>query len=119
VALYAIFARLTRDEEMPRIEQLRHRALMLLIRARQLPAAIAACFRGRLAPRHRAVLFYPLAIVVATVGIVFAARSAGGTNCTPVNTVAASSGAAKNPAAAAAARSKLCKPAPTLYNFGH
>ena len=31
-ALYAIFARLNRDEEMPRIEELRHRALATLAR---------------------------------------------------------------------------------------
>ena len=33
-ALYAIFARLTKDEEMPRIEQLRHRAVHLMLRLR-------------------------------------------------------------------------------------
>lgn len=33
-AMFLIFGRLTRDEDMPRIEELRHRAAMLLLRIR-------------------------------------------------------------------------------------
>ncbi len=107
--LYAIFARLTRDEEMPRVEQLRHSALMALARVRQILGAIGGRRRVRLVPRQRAVLFFPLAVALAVTSIVFAARSSSGT-CTPVKPVAATKTVAK---------SNLCRP-PTLngLNFG-
>ena len=87
-ALYAIFARLTRDEEMPRAEQLRHRALLVLARLRLVLAAIGRRLHIRLAPRQRIVLFFPLALALAVTSIVFAARSSSGM-CTPVKSVAA------------------------------
>jgi hypothetical protein len=101
-ALYAIFARLTREEEMPRAEQLRHSALVILARLRRIPGAIGARlhFRIRLVPRQRAVLLFPLAVALAVASIVFAARSSSGT-CTPVKSVAASKTVAAN--------SKLCR----------
>lgn len=109
-ALYAIFARLTRDEEMPRVEQLRHRALLVLARLRLIPAAIGARLHIRLMPRQRAVLFFPLAVALAVTSIVFAARSSNGT-CSPVKSVAATKIIAKT---------KLCKtPTLTGLNFGH
>jgi hypothetical protein len=102
-ALYAIFARLTRDEEMPRVEQLRHRALLVLARLRLALAAIGGRLHIRLAPRQRIVLFFPLALALAVTSIVFAARSSNGM-CTPVKSVAATKTVAK---------AKLCK-APAL-----
>jgi len=39
-AIFFIFGRLTRDEDMPRIEELRHRVAMLLLRTRFLLAAV-------------------------------------------------------------------------------
>jgi hypothetical protein len=90
-ALYAIFARLTRDEEMPRIEQLRHTAVLLTWRLRLRMASFLARVFGRLIPRQRAVLFFPLAIALAVVSIVFAAQSSPGKNCIPVTPVAATS----------------------------
>lgn len=100
-ALYAIFARLTRDEEMPRSEQLRHRALLVLAWLLRMPAAIGARLHFRLVPRQRAVLLFPLAVGLAVVSIVFAVRSSS-SNCTPVKTVAASK--------AAGNATKLCRP---------
>jgi hypothetical protein len=90
-ALYAIFARLTRDEEMPRIEQLRHTAVLLTWRFRLRIASFLARVFRRLIPRQRAVLFFPLALALAAVSIVFAARSGPGRNCTPVTPLAAAS----------------------------
>jgi hypothetical protein len=87
-ALYAIFARLTRDEEMPRVEQLRHRALLALAWLGRIPMAITARLHFRLVPRQRAVLFFPLAVALAVASIVFAVRSSSGA-CTPVRAVAA------------------------------
>jgi hypothetical protein len=103
-ALYAIFARLNRDEEMPRIEQLRHRALLALARLRLIPAAVGARLHIRrllrLQPRQRAALFFPLAVVIAVVAIVFLARSSSGNSCTQIR---AASAAPQN-------KSKLCRP---------
>lgn len=108
-ALYAIFARLTRDEEMPRAEQLRHWALLALIRVRLAMAAVGARLHFRLIPRQRAVLFFPLAVALAVTSIVFAARSSSST-CTPTKSVAA---------AKTVANSSLCRaPVITGLNYG-
>ena len=111
-ALYAIFARLNRDEEMPRIEQLRHSALAAFARLGVMRAAIAARLHVRLAPRQRAALFFPLAIAVAVTSIVFAARSNSGSGCVPVKTIAASKDLAT---------SRLCRAPATMspLNYGH
>jgi len=102
-ALYAIFARLNRDEEMPRIEQLRHRALLTLARLRLFPAAVGGRLRirrlFRLQPRQRAVLFFPVAVAIAVVAIVFLARATSGNTCTQIRATSA----AHN-------KSKLCRP---------
>jgi hypothetical protein len=102
-ALYAIFARLNRDEEMPRIEQLRHRALVALARLRLISAAVGARLHVRrlfcLQPRQRAALFFPIAVVIAVVAIVFIARSTSGNSCTQIRA-----------ASAAQSKSKLCRP---------
>jgi hypothetical protein len=111
-ALYAIFAKLTRDEEMPRIEQLRQGASVLFARLRLVSAAVLARLHIPIGPRQRAALFFPLAIALAAVSIVFAVRSGPGSGCTPVRTVAAAKYTAK---------SRLCRAAPTVtpLNFGH
>ncbi len=111
VALYAIFARLNRDEEMPRVEQLRHRALLALARLRLFLAAARTRLHWPSLPRQRAVLFFPLAIAIAAVSIFFAVRSSPGSSCTSVKSVAA---------ARYVANSKLCKPAAGVnpLNFG-
>jgi hypothetical protein len=108
-ALYAIFARLNQDEEMPRIEQLRHSALVALIRLRLGLAAVASRLHIRIIPRQRAALFFPLALALAVVAIVFAARSSSGNSCAPVRTVATAN----------VTKPKLCKTytMPRLY-FG-
>jgi hypothetical protein len=109
-ALYAIFARLTRDEEMPRVEQLRHSALLALARMRLIMVAVGGRLHVRLVPRQRAVLLFPLAVALAVTSIVFAARSSSGA-CTPVKSVAA---------AKTTATSSLCRPpAFARLNFGH
>jgi hypothetical protein len=109
-ALYAIFARLTRDEEMPRREQLRHRALLVLAQLRLIPIHVGARLHFLLLPRRRALLFFPLAVALAVTSIVFAARSSSG-SCTPVKTVAA---------AKTVAKTNLCRtPVLSGLNFGH
>ncbi len=105
-AIYAIFARLNRDEDMPRAEQLRHRALLVLARLRLIPLAIGRRLHIRLVPRQRAVLLFPLAVALAVASIVFAVRSSSGT-CTPVKSVAATNTTAK---AKTTAKTSLCRP---------
>ena len=105
-ALYSIFARLTRDEEMPRVEQLRHWAVQLPARARRRLGSIAARIFGRLIPRQRAVLLFPVALSLAVVSIVIAARSGPAPNCEQVMQLAATG--------AHAPASKICKNQPAM-----
>jgi hypothetical protein len=131
-ALYAIFDRLTREEPMPRFEQLRSGLLTRLALIGALLAAIASHLHIRvgvgrrvrarrrvrvprmlrLRPRQRAVLLYPLAIALAIGSIVLAARSGPDRGCLPVRAVAA----AKN-----VAKSSLCQPPGNLspLMYGH
>jgi glycerol uptake facilitator-like aquaporin len=98
-ALYAIFARLNRDEEMPRVEQLRHNALVAFIRIRLFLTALPSRFHIQIIRRQPAILFFPLAIALTVVAIVFAARSSSGNSCTPARTIGA----------AHLAKPKVCK----------
>jgi hypothetical protein len=110
-ALYAIFGRLTRDEEMPRFEQLRHGLMAKLGWLRRVLAVIARPLHIRFRRRQRIVLFYPLAIALAVGSIVLAVRSGPTRSCLPVRAVAA----ARN-----VGRSNLCRQqryAPLIY--GH
>jgi glycerol uptake facilitator-like aquaporin len=88
-ALYAIFARLNRDEEIPRVEQLRHSALVAFIRIRLFLTALPFRLHIRIIRRQPAILFFPLAIALTVVAIVFAARSSSGNSCTPARTIGA------------------------------
>jgi hypothetical protein len=98
-ALYATFTRLTSCEEMPRAEQLRHRAGRLLARVRRFAGAVVATLLLRRKPRQRsAVLFFPLALAVVAMSFV-SVRPSSAPGCAGVKSVAA----AGNPA-----RGKLC-----------
>lgn len=101
-ALYGIFARLNRDEEMPRIEQLRHGAAVALARLRMFPGALWSRLRlrfpFRLQPHQRVALYFPIAVAVAITAIVFVARANPGKSCTQTHT----SASAQN-------KSKLCR----------
>jgi hypothetical protein len=88
-AIYAIFARLNQGEEMPRVEQLRHTALVAFIRIRLAMTALPARLRIRIIPRQPAILIFPLAIALTVAAIVFAARSSSGNSCTPVRAIGA------------------------------
>jgi hypothetical protein len=115
-ALYAIFARLNRDEEMPRIEQLRHSAVIALGRVRRVPAALLGKLHIRLMPRQRAALFFPLALLLAVASIVYAAKSSSGDACTPVRQVASANATSPSPGTSrpAAGKNKLCRPPATV-----
>ena len=100
-ALYAIFCKLTRDEDMPRFEQLRHGLSAKLGWLRRALAFIARPLHIRFRRRQRIVLFYPLAIALAVGSIVLAVRSSPTRSCLPVRAAAATKNIAK---------SSLCRP---------
>jgi hypothetical protein len=111
-ALYATFARLNRDEEMPGIEQLRHGMILVLARLRHVAAILLFPITWlfcRLEPRQRAALLFPVAIAVVVTSIVFAARSGSSDGCVPVRSVSASKSVPKS--------AKLCRPGPAYTGY--
>ena len=106
-ALYSIFARLNRDEDIPRAEQLRHRFVVLASHVRGRATNRTGRIVGRLIPRQKAVLLFPLALALLITAVVFAVR-AGGPACTPVTPLAA---AASHP-------SKQCRGEPAIGLYG-
>jgi hypothetical protein len=116
-AMFAIFGRLTRDEDMPRIEELRHRAAMLALRMRMWLAAVwsrlsfarrrtgrplADGSRAGQRARRQAVgrpggpgrgwrpmaLFFPLALVLMSLSIFVAAKFGSAPRCAAATAVA-------------------------------
>jgi hypothetical protein len=96
---------------MPRVEQLRHSAVAVIVHLRFLLVSFLFRVMRRLIPRQRAAIFFPLALALAVTSIVFAARSTPGSRCMPVTPLAA--GAKYVPGG------KLCKSAPGLTSVGH
>jgi hypothetical protein len=91
-AMFTIFARLTRDEQMPRIEELRQRAELQIARLRLFMSAIGrrlAGRTGRIGRRYQLAVFFPLALVLMTLTIVLVARFGGSSRCPAITTVAA------------------------------
>jgi hypothetical protein len=104
-AMFFIFGRLTRDEDMPRIEELRHRMAILWLRIRLGLAAAGRrlTFRRRREPvpaRRRALpgrrasrwrpmaVFFPLALVLMSASIFVAYRFGGAQRCSSTPAVA-------------------------------
>jgi hypothetical protein len=108
-AMFTIFSRLAHEEEMPRIEQLRHRAAMLLAMVRPRLAAVGRR-RARIGPRHQMAVFFPLALVLMTAAIVLVARFGGTGRCAVVSTVATAKPHPRSKLAAKNAR--RCRPLP-------
>jgi hypothetical protein len=106
-ALYAIFSRLTRDEEMPRIEQVRYGVRRAMSKVGHIFAAITARRHIRLLPRQPVVLLLPLVLALAVVSIVLVARA--GPGCEPVRQTATIH---------AVARTGTCRPATISPVFG-
>jgi len=110
-ALYGIFAKLTRDEEMPRREQLRHNATRMMLRLQLALALLWTRLFGRLVPRHRGMIFFPLAVGAAVVSIIFAAKASSGPECGQLTQTSAVAGHAH--------AAKLCKGVPAPLGFAH
>jgi hypothetical protein len=91
--MFAIFGRLTRDEEMPRIEELRHRLAIMFLRIRlwmapgrgrargRMPARVRGRLHARTRTRRPVALLFPIALVLATATIVLVARFSGSPRC--------------------------------------
>ncbi len=95
-AFYATFTRLTRGEEMPRIEQLRDRASRLLAGLRRFAGVVIGTLLLRRKPRQRsAVLFLPLALAVVAMSFVVNSRAGYLPRCTDAKPVAAAGSPAR------------------------
>jgi hypothetical protein len=96
--MVAIFGRLTLNEEMPRIEELRHRLAIMFLRIRlwmspgrgraRGPARVRGRLRARARIRRPAALLFPIALVMATATIVLVARFGGAPRCSATATAA-------------------------------
>ena len=87
-ALFSIFTRLTCDEEMPRVEQVRARAAMFLIRIRYRLAAFARWFGAPRRARLRTVLFFPVALAIVASAVLVGAGFPSTNRCPPTRTTA-------------------------------
>lgn len=87
-AMFAIFTRLAQDEEMPRIEELRHRLVLLSLRVRLCLAAMRGRLPGRPSPRRYRTLLFPVALVLMTMTVVVVARFGASPRCVASTTVA-------------------------------
>jgi hypothetical protein len=94
-SLFAIFSRLNRDEEMPRIEELRARASLLLARLHRRLGTADRRLHARPPRRRAAAFFFPLALVVVASSFVVAAVLPGPGRCAAA---AAAAGAARHSA---------------------
>jgi hypothetical protein len=102
VALFSIFTRLTCDEEMPRIEQVRAKVTKFLIRIRCRLAAFARWFGAPRRARLRAALFFPVALAIVASAVLVGARFPSANRCPPARTTA-------DPAHART-RARICTP---------
>jgi hypothetical protein len=101
-ALFAIFTRLTRDEEMPRIEQVRARAEMFTAWFRYRIGAFGRWFSAPRRARLRAALFFPVALAIVASAVVLVDTFPGTSRC---------AAAPRTPGTAhPSARSKVCTP---------
>ncbi len=101
-ALFSIFTRLNRDEEMPRVEQVRARAAMILARVWYRIAAFARWLGAPRRAKLRAALFFPVALaIVATAVLVGGAFPNTGRCATAMRT---------QDTTQSSARSRICGP---------
>ena len=104
-SLFATFSLLSRDEEMPKVEQLRARASLLLAILQREVAAAGRRLRPRPLARRRAALFYPLAVMALASTLVMAAALPGASQC-----AAAAAGTARHSANVTTCKSTVISP---------
>jgi hypothetical protein len=101
-ALFSIFSRLNRDEEMPGLEQVRARVAILWARVRYRLALFARWFGAPARARLRAALFFPVALGIVASAIVVGAGFPSANRCAAPPRTAGT--------ALTTARSKNCTP---------
>jgi hypothetical protein len=102
-ALFSIFSRLNRDEEMPRIEQVRARVAIVMARVGHRLTVVGRWFAAPRRAKLRAALFFPVALAIVASAIVVGARFPSASRCTVAPRTA---GTAHN-----SARLRTCTPA--------
>jgi hypothetical protein len=101
-ALFSIFTRLTSDEEMPRIEQVRAKATMFLLRIRYRIVAFARWFAAPRRARLRTALFFPVALAIVASAMLAGAGFPSASRCPVAQTTARP--------AHAKTRARICTP---------
>ena len=86
-ALFSIFTRLNRDEEMPRIEQVRARAAIIASRIGYRLATFGRWFGAPARARLRTALFFPIALAIVASAVLVGAGFPSSNRCaTPQRT---------------------------------
>jgi hypothetical protein len=98
-AMFVIFTRLARDEEMPRMEELRTRLARLRAWMSRRTAPVRR-LAGPPSPRLRAILFFPAALAAMLCALLIGAGSPGAQRCAP---------ALKTPAAELIVKVRQCR----------
>ncbi len=81
-ALFSIFSRLNRDEEMPGMEQVRARAAIILARVhRRVALVVRSVRRAQARAKLRAALFFPVALGIVASAILVGARFPSANRC--------------------------------------
>jgi hypothetical protein len=86
-SLFSIFTRLTSDEEMPRIEQVRAKATLFLLRIRFRLVGFARWFAAPRRARLRTALFFPVALAIVASAVLVGAGFPSASRCPPTQTV--------------------------------
>ncbi len=86
-ALFSIFSRLNRDEEMPRAEQVRARVAILMTRLGYRLASFGRWFGAPSRARLRTALFFPIALAIVASAVLVGAGFPNSNRCaTPQRT---------------------------------
>jgi hypothetical protein len=86
-ALFSIFARLNRDEDMPRVEQVRARVAIIVARLGRRLAAFGRWFGTPARARLRTALFFPIALAIVASAVLVGAGFPSSNRCaTPQRT---------------------------------
>jgi hypothetical protein len=101
-ALFAIFTRLTCDEEMPRIEQVRAKVAVLLAGVHRRLAAFAQWFGAPRRARLRAAVFFPAALAIVASAVAVGAGFPNANRCPATRSMVGT--------ALASTRSRICTP---------
>jgi hypothetical protein len=109
-SLFSIFTRLTHDEEMPRIEEIRAKLAIILLRIRYRLVVFGRWFGAPSRARLRTALLFPVALAFVAGAVLVGAWFPNGSRC-PATRGMVSTAQTVN-------RSKLCTPLNSPAIFG-